>query len=305
MGIYEDLLNHHDAKLIAGGAAQNTARGAQYILPPDSVVFVGCVGKDKYAETLREACAEAGLRVEYLEDEAHPTGRCGVVITGNNRSLCTDLAAANQYKVEHLKSPEIWKLVEQAKFFYVGGYHMTVCVPAITALAEHAAAADKPFILNISAPFIPQFFKDPLDQTLPMVDILLGNESEALAYAESHALDTKDLHAIATHIVSLPKTNARRTRTVIITQGTEPTIIATTNAGKITIKEIPVHAIAKDQICDTNGAGDAFAGGFVAGVVRGEDLDTAVDMGQWLARLGIQELGPSYPFPKKTYSKES
>lgn len=29
MGIYEDLLKNRDAKVIAGGAAQNTARGAQ------------------------------------------------------------------------------------------------------------------------------------------------------------------------------------------------------------------------------------------------------------------------------------
>ena len=29
MGIFEDLLQNHNAKLIAGGAAQNTARGAQ------------------------------------------------------------------------------------------------------------------------------------------------------------------------------------------------------------------------------------------------------------------------------------
>lgn len=29
MGLYEELLQNHDAKLIAGGAAQNTARGAQ------------------------------------------------------------------------------------------------------------------------------------------------------------------------------------------------------------------------------------------------------------------------------------
>ena len=33
MGLYEDLIQNHDAKLIAGGAAQNTARGAQ-VRPP-------------------------------------------------------------------------------------------------------------------------------------------------------------------------------------------------------------------------------------------------------------------------------
>jgi len=44
---------------------------------------------------------------------------------------------------------------------------------------------------------------------------------------------------------------------------------------------------------DRTGAGDAFAGGFLAGLVQGKSLETAVDMGQWLARLSIQELGPS------------
>lgn len=83
------------------------------------------------------------MRTEYRYDEEQPTGRCGVIITGHNRSLCTDLAAANCYKLDHLKQPEIWSLVENAKVFYVGGYHLTVCVPAILALAEEAAAKDK------------------------------------------------------------------------------------------------------------------------------------------------------------------
>ena len=38
---------------------------------------------------------------------------------------------------------------------------------------------------------------------------------------------------------------------------------------------------------------DAFAGGFCAGVVEGKSLAECVDMGQWLARLSLQQLGPS------------
>jgi adenosine kinase len=57
--------------------------------------------------------------------------------------MCTDLAAANCYKIDHLKSPEIWKLVEQAKVYFVGGYHLTVSPPAIMALAEEAAQNNK------------------------------------------------------------------------------------------------------------------------------------------------------------------
>lgn len=72
--------------------------------------------------------------------------------------------------------------------------------------------------------------------------------------------------------------------------------------GDADVKEFSVHAIKEEQINDTNGAGDAFAGGFVAGIVQGKPLDKAIDMGQWLAKLSIQELGPSYPQPKQTYS---
>lgn len=40
--------------------------------------------------------------------------------------------------------------------------------------------------MNLSAPFIPQFFKSQVDEMLPYVDVLIGNESEAQAYADSH-----------------------------------------------------------------------------------------------------------------------
>ncbi|KAI1185894.1 Ribokinase-like protein [Nemania serpens] len=291
--LYDELLNNYDAKLIAGGAAQNTARGAQYLLPPNSVVYLGGVGDDKYAAILRDAVKQVGLRVEYRVDPKTPTGRCGVVITDANRSLCTDLGAANLYDIEHLKSPEIWALAENADFYYVGGYHFTVCPPAIMALGEEAAAKNKVFVVNLSAPFIPQFFKEPLDASSPYWDYIICNETEAAAYATSHGLDgiANDVPAIAKALATLPKANAARPRVAVVTQGLNPTVVAV--QGQDEVKQYPVHAIAADKINDTNGAGDAFAGGFVAGLVQGKDIDTAVDMGQWLAALSIQELGPS------------
>jgi len=94
---------------------------------------------------------------------------------------------------------------------------------------------------------------------------------------------------------------------------------------RVKVKEFPVRRVRKEEICDTNGAGwvsshlpsyalryqiiavearknanvlwcansDAFAGGFVAGIVEGKSLEQAIDMGQWLASLSIRELGPS------------
>lgn len=113
------------------------------MLPASKVLYIGCVGKDKYADFLSDACKKAGVHTEYLVDEKTTTGRCGVIITGHNRSMCTDLAAANNYKIEHLKQPRIWDLVQKAQVYYVGGFHLTVCVPAIMALAEEAEKMNK------------------------------------------------------------------------------------------------------------------------------------------------------------------
>ncbi|PNY24803.1 Adenosine kinase [Tolypocladium capitatum] len=290
--LFEDLLNNYDAKLIAGGSAQNTARGAQYILPPNSVVYLGGAGDDKYSAILLDAVKAAGLRAEYRVDPKEKTGRCAAIITGHNRSLCTDLGAANHYHLDHLKKPEIWSLVENADVYYVGGFHFTVCPPAIMELAKQAAEYNKTFIMCLSAPFIPQFFKEVVDASAPYWDYIIGNETEAAAYAESHGLPSKEPKDVVVHLANLPKKNTNRKRIAIVTQGTEPTLVAI--QGDEGIEEFPVHAIEADKINDTNGAGDAFAGGLLAGIMEGQPLATSIDMGQWLARLSIQELGPSY-----------
>ncbi|KAK9448519.1 Ribokinase-like protein [Limtongia smithiae] len=304
MPIFEDILNY-DAKYLAGGAAQNSARGAQYILPPKSVVYCGCVGKDQYADMLREANAREGLTDAYLVNETVPTGKCAVVVTGVSRSLVTDLGAANHYQLEHLTSPEIWRLVEEAEVYYVGGYHLTVCVPAILALGKHAAENNKLFTMNFSAPFLPQFFKEQLDSVMPYWDIVIGNESEAAAYAESHTLGVTDVTEIAKKIAVLPKVNRKRPRVVVFTQGADPTIVVTAGAeeGSIaTVKSYSFPKIDSSDIVDTNGAGDSFAGGFVGSLVAGKDFDTAIDVGHWLASWTVRLNGPAYPNPKIAYT---
>lgn len=154
-----------------------------------------------------------------------------------------------------------------------------------------AAEHNKTFVLSLSAPFIPQFFKEVVDASAPYWDYVIGNETEAAAYAESHDLASKEPKDVVKHLANLPKVNTQKKRIAIVTQGTEPTLVAI--QGEDTIREFPVHAIEAEKINDTNGAGDAFAGGLLAGILEGKSLETSIDMGQWLARLSIQELGPS------------
>jgi adenosine kinase len=134
-----------------------------------------------------------------------------------------------------------------------------------------------------------------MDSTSAYWDYLFGNESEALAYAESHGLESTSIVDIARAIALLPKTNGARHRVVVITQGADPTIVASSiGDGKVEVKEFATAKIADDEIVDSNGAGDAFAGGFMGKLVLGGDLEQCVKAGQWLAGLCLRSNGPAY-----------
>ncbi|KAI8927458.1 carbohydrate kinase PfkB [Entophlyctis helioformis] len=296
--IYEELVRDFKVQYIAGGAAQNALRGAQWLLPPRSTVYFGAVGKDKEAEILAEVAGRDGLRTEYQVVPELPTGKCAVLITGTHRALVTDLLAANAYKPDHLERPEIWALVEQARFYYVGGYFLTVSPPAANKIARHAAATNKVFTLNISAPFIAQFFTEPLKELLQYADVVFGNEAEAEALSTALNFGTTDLKEIALKTAALPKANGARARLVVYTHGAEDTVVAFNGVATV----FPIIAIKREQIVDTNGAGDAFVGGFLSQFVQGHSVERSVAAGHYVANVVIQRSGPSYPAEPHTFT---
>ena len=105
-------------------------------------------------------------------------------------------------------------------------------------------------------------------------------------------------------LAQLPKVNKAKKRHVIITQvtlhnyyklanhvqGAKPTIVVDDN-GNIALFEVK----RVKKITDTNGAGDAFVGGFFAGYLQGASIADSVKSGQWAARIVIQNEGCTFP----------
>ncbi|PKI68127.1 hypothetical protein CRG98_011426 [Punica granatum] len=163
--MYDDMSSKYNVEYIAGGATQNSIKWMLQV--PGATSYIGCIGKDKYGEEMKKNSKQAGVNIHYYEDETAPTGTCAVCVVGGERSLIANLSAANCYKSEHLKRPENWALVEKAKYYYIAGFFLTVSPDSIQLVAEHAAANNKVFTMNLSAPFICEFFKDALEKFLP------------------------------------------------------------------------------------------------------------------------------------------
>jgi adenosine kinase len=288
--IYKELVESHSPQYIAGGATQNSIRVAQWIMTangkPGQSAYMGCVGTDEFGTLLEDCASSDGVLVHYMKDASTPTGTCAVLVKDGERSLIANLAAANNFQPTHLDTMEAKAIIESAKLYYIAGFFLTVSVDSLKIVAEHALANNKTFCLNLSAPFIIDFFADQVATALEYADYLFCNESEAEAYGKKHGLGS-DLKEVALAIASSPKKNPSRPRTVIFTQGSSSTIVAYNGA----VTEYAVVPLPKEQLVDTNGAGDAFVGGFLAGLLAGKDVGACVEAGHWAARFIIQQSG--------------
>jgi adenosine kinase len=107
-------------------------------------------------------------------------------------------------------------------------------------------------MVNLAAPFICQFFKDKLLEVVPYVDFLFGNETEAKTISSVLGWETEDTEVIALKLAALPKACGTHKRVVVITQGTDPSIVA--EDGEVT--KFPVILLPKEKLVDTNAAGN-------------------------------------------------
>ncbi|KTG31356.1 hypothetical protein cypCar_00038399 [Cyprinus carpio] len=227
-----------------------------------------------------------------IAQSQEPTGTCAACITGDNRSLVANLAAANCYnKEKHLDVDSNWSLVEKARVYYIAGFFLTVSPESILKVAKHASDNNKIFGLNLSAPFISQFFKEPLMKVMPYVDIIFGNETEAATFAKEQGFETEDIAEIARRVQSLPKVNKNRQRIVVFTQGREDTVATVGDK----VKMFPVLDIDQNDIVDTNGAGDAFVGGFLSELVQEKPLEECIHAGHYAANVIIRRVGCTFP----------
>eukprot|EP00457_Paulinella_chromatophora_P005091 gb/GEZN01005105.1/.p1 GENE.gb/GEZN01005105.1/~~gb/GEZN01005105.1/.p1 ORF type:complete len:568 (+),score=66.68 gb/GEZN01005105.1/:67-1770(+) len=292
--LYKELEDKYKVSYIAGGATQNSIRVAQWMLHqfPGATAFIGSVGQDAYAKQIENCAKEDGVSTYFYKDSTEGTGTCACLILDHERSLVTQLKAANNYQTSHLDSPAIWQgVVEKAQYYYIAGFFLTVSPTAIMQVAKHSHEKKKTFCMNLSAPFICQFFKLPQLEALPFVDIIFGNEAEAEAFGQANELEDHSPIAVAKYLANMPKVNSDKPRIAIITQGPGPVIVAVGNK----IEQFSVPKLEVHLIVDSNGAGDAFVGGFLSMYIQGKPIPECVRAGNYASRTILQVSGTELP----------
>uniref|UniRef100_A0A2K5VIJ9 Adenosine kinase n=1 Tax=Macaca fascicularis TaxID=9541 RepID=A0A2K5VIJ9_MACFA len=306
--LFDELVKKFKVEYHAGGSTQNSIKVAQWMIqqPHKAATFFGCIGIDKFGDILKRKAAEAHVDAHYYEQNEQPTGTCAACITGDNRSLVANLAAANCYKKEkHLDLEKNWMLVEKARVCYIAGFFLTVSPESVLKVAHHASENNRIFTLNLSAPFISQFYKESLMKVMPYVDILFGNETEAATFAREQGFETKDIKEIAKKTQALPKMNSKRQRIVIFTQGRDDTIMATVKSllllswiktrKKLLIPmELEMHLLEVEKPFFHPSYSTNILG-FLSQLVSDKPLTECIRAGHYAASVIIRRTGCTFP----------
>lgn len=275
---------------VPGGSTQNALRVAQWVLTAAGIdkatTFAGCVGEDTTADIMRSELERAGVQCLYQTTTLLDTGVCAVCIVGHGRSLVASLGASEKFSASFLiENFQIWQSHE---IFYNEGFFITVSPESISLVSKYAEEAGKIYATNISSRFIAetQMFRDVLMENIDRTDILFGNETEAHALAKGLGWSLS-LTDIACKLSMMPKRVGWRPRIIVLTRGASETVIA--EGGRIDL--VPTVQVPQEEIRDTNGAGDAYVGGFLAGVAQKLDTRQCCYLGAYAASVVIRRIG--------------
>jgi sugar/nucleoside kinase (ribokinase family) len=260
--------------LSTGGSAANATLGATHL--GLKTAFVGKLGNDAIGDHYIERFRKVGVDGTRFKRGTLPNGRCLALVTPDaERTMRTSLGAAMTLTPAEI-SPDDFR---GARHAHIEGYlvfNRALCA----AVLEAARAAGCTVSLDVPSYEVIAGSRDWLfDQFEKGIDVVFANEDEIRALFPGRKADYPALAAeLASHGVL-----------AAVKLGKEGAWIARGND----LHRIP--PVAVPDAMDTNGAGDAWAAGFLFGYLRGQSLPISGAIGSVVGGETVRHLGPQIP----------
>jgi len=265
-------------KVTPGGSAANTTFNANRL--GLRTAFVGKLGGDELARTYRSRFASAGVDASRFKQGDQPNARCLILTTPDaQRTMRTCLGAVMTLSPDEISTADF----AGARLVHIEGY-----VLFNQALAEKILSSARAAGCAISLSFASfevvaatrDWLLGQLKQGLPLI---FANEDEARTmWPDLPAKTPEDYAAHAKKFASFGGTAA-------ITLGRDGAWIA---RGNELHRVAPV--VVSDAI-DTNGAGDAWAAGFLSAYLRDQSLPVCGKIASLLGAETVRHMGPIIP----------
>jgi sugar/nucleoside kinase (ribokinase family) len=266
-----ELVATDDFLIDTGGCAANVATCLAKL--DVSAGVAGKVGNDLFGDFILRDLAKKGVdEAGISRSSKHGTSKTVILpVSGEDRRYVHTFGANIDFHADDFDRAAIAK----SKIFYIGGF---LILPELTQaglldafkLAKENGAKT---VLDVVVPAGEQVTLDALAEVLPWVDCFLPNDEEA-----AHLTGEPDPHRQAQRFLDAG------CNTVVITMGSHGALLMNAQ-----------HAIEagtfKVEVVDASGSGDAFAGGFIVGLLESWPMERALRFASAMGASACTALG--------------
>jgi 2-dehydro-3-deoxygluconokinase len=269
-----------------GGDTYNTAVAASHL--GSSVGFMTRIGNDIMAQALQENMIKENVELACPRPAKGPTGMYMVAVNGDGQrdfAYYRKDSAASQFGPEDV-NPE---LIKNAKVVYASGITMGISERCRQAVIKAFTIAQEAGVMTAFDPNYREILwqsesknMDAMSEILPLVDVFLPSFPEDTAMMVSFTRPEQVVDYFLFKDIKL----------VVVKAGVHGCYMGY----KKEMMHFPAMAI---KAVDTTGAGDAFNGGFLHGLVTGESLQQCARLAITTASLKVLNRGSAGAMPAK------
>ncbi|MCT2587822.1 ribokinase [Actinophytocola sp. S1-96] len=255
-----------------GGKGANQSVAAARL--DSEVAFVGCVGDDELADTIRTALGDAGVDLSWLREvPGTPSGIALITVADGGENTIAVSPGANA----RLGVPDVEAAGSLLADAAVTVVQLEIAPEVVTAAVR---AARGTVVLN------PAPARSLPPELLSEVDVLVPNRTELAYLTGNPEPSTPDEAAAQAAALSGPGA-------VVVTLGADGALVV--RDGRTThVPALPVDAV------DATGAGDAFCGALADGLARGDSLEDATAWAVRVAGISTTRWGAQSGLPTRT-----
>ncbi|WP_339529245.1 PfkB family carbohydrate kinase [Pseudomonas mucidolens] len=259
------------ASFEVGGGFNVMAAARRNGLP---VVYLGRHGKGRFGDLARAAMQAEGIEMALAASDGKDTGLCvSLTEATTERTFISHLGAEGELSAEDLAS-----VVPHADdYVYVSGYSLLLEGKAQALLDWLSALPREIPVVFDPGPLVKAPDSSVMAALLPRIDIWTSNGPEALAFT-----DTQDIAA------ALIKLDEHLPAEVLLVVRDGPNGCWVSQHGQV--EHVPGFKV---RAVDSNGAGDAHAGVFIAGLANGLTPTVAARRANAAAALAVTRWGPA------------
>ncbi len=256
--------------LTVGGCAANVAIDLSRLGARTGVW--GTVGQDVFGRTIRETLEQAGVDCGQLGESTsrETSGTLVINSQGEDRRFVHSKGANAEFTAANLDR----ELLSSARILYLGGYCLNPELTStnVSRLFRAAQSAGVTTVLDVVIPDESDY-RSAIEDVLPATDLFLPNNDEA-----------RLITGIEDPVEQAETFQRAGAKTVVVTCGTDGAILWSDE------QQLRAETYRVD-FKDGTGSGDAFAAGYLYGLLQRQDIETCLRYGTALGASCVRAPG--------------